>query len=79
MCTLRNLRCRLFEINVLSVLRCVEYLYFCPCVLGFKASHFIELCVQAKLKEKVEAAGGRIRSGTTGVGRSELHVAALMT
>ena len=50
-----------------------------PVSLDTKTSHFIELSVQAKLKEKVEAAGGRMRSGTTGVGRSELHNAALVT
>ena len=33
----------------------------------------LTLLRQAKLKEKVEAAGGRLRSGSTGIGSSKLH------
>ena len=33
----------------------------------------LTLLRQAKLKEKVEAAGGRLRSGSTGIGSSELY------
>lgn len=33
----------------------------------------LTLVRQAKLREKVEAAGGRLRSGSTGIGSSKLQ------
>jgi len=49
-------------IRICNYIACVE-----------TAIYYLQLLPQAKLKEKIEAAGGRLRSGTTGIASSESY------